>query len=292
MVDIHTSRARAAAFTDLYDEHARARNVAVSLRLEAEATEYRATGEGAGSVHLTECAWMLREQARGIEGQLTEEARMTLYANQPNADFVRILAPAGLKPAICVDVVDRGMRDKTWDGITTQVPKVSVHFLLADIIPDQWKHPHTNDVVEVHADLRGLPFGINRWMTNSMHENAALRQFISQWRGRGLTDLEAGKFDLDRLIGVSAGLMIVHNQAANGNWYANIDGVTTLPDGFEAPTMPSDYVRIKDRPPREGTPIEVPQNTTESGYGPSHDFSGEPIPDHPPLDEPDDSLPF
>jgi len=205
---------------------------------------------------------------------------MPLYANPPKGDdFVRILPPAGLQGAICCDVVDQGMRDKTWDGVTTQVPKLSIHFLLEDIIPSRWTHPHLNEIVEVHADIVGLPFGISRWMTNSMHENANLRQFINQWRGVAITDAEAEHFDLDTLVGTPAALMIVHAQDKHNprKYYANIDVVTSLPDNMTAPALPSGYVRIKDRPPRDGNePHSVSDESPQPSPQPNTLYEGGP----------------
>ena len=221
---------------------------------------------------------------------------MPLYANPPkdSGDFVRILAPPGLQAAICVDVVDQGEKEQEWQGVVKLVPKVSLHFLLAKAIPAKWTHPHTGDVVDVHTDLVGKPFGASRWFTNSFSEKANLRQFLVAWRGRDFTPAELRQFDLETLIGVATGLNIIHRQSADGTkWYSNIHSALLLPEGFVAPAIPTDYVRIKDRPPRDGE-VRTPAKTveppvTENGYGPDHDFSGEPVPSG---EYDDNDLPF
>jgi len=220
---------------------------------------------------------------------------MALYANPPKdgGDFVRILAPAGLQGAVCCDVVDQGEKEQEWQGVTKMVPKISLHFLLGKVIPAKWKHPHTGETVDVHPDLVGRPFGVSRWFTNSLSEKANLRQFLAAWRGQDFSPSELVRFDLESLISVPAGLNIVHKQSQDGTkWYANLHSALLMPEGFEAPGIPADYVRIKDRPPREdnGTPKSEPRpieaKSNDVGYGPDYDFSGEPI------NEPADDLPF
>ena len=221
---------------------------------------------------------------------------MAIYANPPkDGDFVRILAPQGLQAAVCCDVVDRGLQEQEWQGKVKMVPKVSVHFLLAKLIPSTWTHPHTQEVVEVPGELAGRPYGVNRWFTNSLAETASLRQFLMAWRGRDFTDAELKKFDLEKLIGAPAGLNIIHKRAEDGSrWYANIQGALQLPEGWVAPLIPENHVRLKDRPPREGdapkaTPAAPPESPNTYGRGPESDWSGEPTPEEPGLD---DGLPF
>ncbi len=78
-----------------------------------------------------------------------------------------------------------------------------------------------------------------------------LRKFLRTWRGQEFTLNELANFDLESVIGVPAALSVVYNDS-DGKWYANIDSASRLPNDWDAPRIPTDYVRIKDRPPREG----------------------------------------
>jgi len=214
---------------------------------------------------------------------------MAITAREPDSgDFVRILAPDGMQAAICCDVVDRG--EVVNEKFASVNHKVSLHFLLAETIPSKWQHPHTSDRVDVHEDMVGRPYGISRWFTLSLHEKAALRQFLLTWRGKDFTAAELKGFDLEKLIGVPAALNIIHKQSQDGTkWYANIAGVSKLPAAWDAPLIPADYQRIKDRDngDTEAGPIEA-SDPEGVGYGPGYDFSGEPIPE----DDGTDGLPF
>ena len=180
---------------------------------------------------------------------------MAIIAKEPEGGGgTRILAPDGLQPAICVDVVDHGMQESKNGKVAH---KVAIYFLLNETIPTKWKHPQTDEVVEVPEKLIGLPFGINRWFTNSLFERAALRIFLKTWRGKDFTEAELEGFDLEKLIGVPAALNIVYNHSDfTGKWYANIEGVSKLPPTWDAPEIPKDYVRIQDREPRENAPLD------------------------------------
>ena len=192
-------------------------------------------------------------------------------------DFTRILPPDGLQSAICVDVMDRGDQRVEYNGVVSTKRKLSIHWLLAENIPEKtWTHPKTGEVQEVNEDIAGKPYMVNRWFTASLHENAALRNFLRVWRGKEFTGLELEEFDVDNVIGAPAMLVVQYNES-NGRWYANIEGASRLPGGMEPMVMPNDYVRFKDRPPREdgdGTPAA---DTSVSA---------------PPISEPDDDLPF
>ena len=223
---------------------------------------------------------------------------MAIPMNTQKAAGPFVMTRAGFQGAICVDVVDQGMKEEEWQGVTKMKPKVSIHFLTNDLIPAVWTHPHTGETVNVQVDkpdLVGRPFGVNRWFTNTSDERGSLRQFLSAWRGRDLTDAEADNFDLESLIGVPAGLSVVHKQTQDGSkWYARIHSAIMLPPEFTAPEIPKDYERIKDREHREekgnGSPKSEPKpvqaKSNENGYGPDHDYTDEPI------NEPADDLPF
>lgn len=86
--------------------------------------------------------------------------------------------------------------------------------------------------------------------TPSYHENSALRPFLRKWMGRELSPAEVEKFDLDELVGRPAHITVIHEHS-EGEIYANIALIT--PDKSAEPLKPSGkFVRMKDRPPKDG----------------------------------------
>lgn len=87
--------------------------------------------------------------------------------------------------------------------------------------------------------------------TASLHEKAGLRKFLRQWLGRDLTPQELGGLDLESLVGRSANLVVIHEAGDDGQTFDRIAACT--PDRSGNPLAPSGrYVRVKDRPPRDG----------------------------------------
>ena len=164
-----------------------------------------------------------------------------------SGDFVRILAPDGLHNAVCVDVLDRGPKQTEYG----MKHKVSVHWFLDALIPvGDWTHPKTGLSTPVPEAIAGKPFSIQAWFNKTMHENGSLRQMLEGWRGEVYTHAELDSFDLDSVIGVPAYVNIQYN-ASGDEWYANVQSVMRIPEGVEAMTVPGDYVKLRDRPPRE-----------------------------------------
>lgn len=110
-------------------------------------------------------------------------------------------------------------------------------------------------------------------MTASLHEKAALSKFLKDWFGRRLSDSETASFDLETLIGKPASVVIGHEPSQDGTkTYANIKLIQ--PHKMGEPLKPSGlFVRLKDRPPREGaqqggsdsTYRRAPQGAPEGG---------------------------
>ena len=218
---------------------------------------------------------------------------MPIIAKKPEGgDFARVLAPAGLKPVVCCDVVDRGLVESTFAGETKTKHKVSIHFLLNDFIPPQWQHPHTSELVTPPDDLVGRPFGISEWFTLSLHEKSALRPFLGDWRGVALTEDECEEFDLERLIGVPGAANVVHKFNENKDqWYANIGSMSPLPKEWQSPIIPNDYVRIINRPPRDSAP-QIQQPTAQAQPPFELAPNTAPLVNQGQISDPDDDLPF
>ncbi len=90
----------------------------------------------------------------------------------------------------------------------------------------------------------------SRNFTPTLNEKANLRKFVRGWFGRELTKQELDDFDTESLIGKSAQIVVVHEHK-DGETYANI--VACTPDKSAEQFKPSGkYVRVKDRPPKDG----------------------------------------
>jgi len=147
------------------------------------------------------------------------------------ADFVP--APEGMHLAVCVDVVDLGLSELTFNGRTYRKHMVRV----------VWQ-------IDLNME-NGKPFTVSQRFTLSLHKKAALRAAIERWLGRALTEAELGGFDLEELLGWACLLNIVH-VVRHGHQFANVSSIMCLPKGME-PLQPRDYVRVTDRQEQNGS---------------------------------------
>jgi hypothetical protein len=137
-------------------------------------------------------------------------------------------APAGTHAAVCVDVVDHGMLEVTYQGKTQRKHRITIAWQIAEDMDN------------------GKPFLVRRRYTNSLHEKATLRRDLESWRGRAFTDKELESFDLESLLSVGCLINVIHEQR-NGSTYANVASVMRLPKAMAAPQL-RDYIRVCDRP--------------------------------------------
>jgi len=97
----------------------------------------------------------------------------------------------------------------------------------------------------------GSPYCVwSKSMTPTIGEKSNLRKFVRGILGRDLTKAELSDFDTESLMGKPAHVVVVHEHK-DGETYANIAACT--PDKSGAPLQPSGkYIRLKDRPPKDG----------------------------------------
>lgn len=148
----------------------------------------------------------------------------TWVGNDVSGNFTP--CPEGQQRLVCCDIVDHGWVAGTWMGKPKMQPKVSVRFQSEHVASD------------------GKPYLVSRRFTKSLRETSALRKFLNAWRGRPLTDDECQKFDLDKLIGISAYVNIVQERKPRGV-FAEILSIMKLPAGME-PLKVRDYTRVVD----------------------------------------------
>lgn len=150
--------------------------------------------------------------------------------------------PEGQFPATCIDIVDLGIQELTWQGVTKEKHRIILRFFAGEWFTDD--------------EGEDRPLWLDRYFTLSLHENSALRPFLENWRGKKFTPTELKGFNLVKLLHAPAYVQVGHETKQDGNTRAKIDSIMRLPKGMEAPGVPKGYVRVKDREPEdEGQPV-------------------------------------
>jgi hypothetical protein len=129
--------------------------------------------------------------------------------------------------AVCVDVVDVGLVEVTWQGQTKRQHKINV----------AWQ------IDEARED--GKRFMVFKRYTLSLSEKANLRKDLESWRGKAFTRDEEMGFDVESVIGANCLLNVQHRES-KGNTYANVVAIMPLAKGMPK-IQAVDYVRKVDR---------------------------------------------
>lgn len=135
--------------------------------------------------------------------------------------------PAGVHQAVCVDVVDMGLLEVTWNGQVKKQHKVRIVWQVEELMDD------------------GKPFIVQKRYTASLHEKSKLRPELESWRGKAFTEDELREFDLEKLIGANCLLNVAHVQK-DGKTYANVTAVMPLKRGMDR-LVAMGYTRVIDR---------------------------------------------
>jgi len=155
-------------------------------------------------------------------------------------------APEGLWPAVCVDVVDKGMVE-------------SAKYKPRHMVQLRW-------VLDAEPALPdGRPHMAVRSFGLSLGEKSNLRPLLEAWRGKKFTNEELEGFDLEKLIGVNCQVQILHN-VSQGKTYGNVQAVVPAARGVAKMEVPADYVRQYVRDERallEENPNPEPVYETE-----------------------------
>lgn len=132
------------------------------------------------------------------------------------------------------------------------------------------------------------PYVLSKEFTLSMHEKSNLRKVLGSWRGKPFTDQEAHSYDITQLLGKTCMIQVVHKTAKNGETYANIDTISTVPKGMTVPkafnpifvlsyddfsiekfnSLP-DFIKNKMKESEEYKALTEPKN----GFKPLHDIA-------------------
>ena len=155
------------------------------------------------------------------------------------ADFP--VHPEDQYPAVCIDVIDRGKLEKEYNGEKKIQHKITLRFFCGE---------YTTITERETGNEVSVPLWVDAWFTLSLSEKSKLRPFLENWRGVAFTPEQLKGFNVAKLLGAPAFVQLKHNES-NGRTYCNIASIMRLPKGMEAPKPPTDYVRVRDRPPKD-----------------------------------------
>jgi len=177
---------------------------------------------------------------------------MPIYARRKESTFTP--APEGLHVAVCADVWQPWTEERREDWGGGLVDKTRVVWLVEEINPKTQK-----------------PYEVSQIYTLSLHEKSKLSSHLESWRGKKFTDEERAGFDVEKLIGVSCQVQVVH-KITDGGTYANVQAVVPLGKGQVRLRVPDGYVRRKDR---EG--VSSPSYGGDNGQVPEDDSDDVPF---------------
>lgn len=133
--------------------------------------------------------------------------------------------PSGNHVAICNMVVDLGKQRTEYQGEAKVQHKVWI----------RWETPEERlEWTDRDGKPQEGPRVIGKVYTLSLHENAALRGDLENWRGKAFTEEERKGFDVSKLLGAPCMVNVVHAEK-NGKTYANVSGLGKLPKGVTPP---------------------------------------------------------
>jgi len=144
-----------------------------------------------------------------------------------------VLAPEGLHAAVCCDVVDLGLVDTQFGGSPRSRSAGSL------------KKPSTR----TGAESAGGPAAVHQQPARE----AKLRGVLETWRGGKFTRDDLRGFDLEKLIGESCQVQVIHNVSDEGQTFANVNTVIPLGKGMPRVSVDPGYVRRSLRDARRRT---------------------------------------
>ena len=149
---------------------------------------------------------------------------MSLTAKDSGSGLNYDPIPEGLHLAHCYSVVDLG----------TQVSEYNGKEIVRNRVLITWELPDERiDIEKEDGTKVNLPRAISAEYTLSLHDKAALRHDLETWRSKQFTDDELDGFNLEKLLGVSAQIQVLHKKSADGKkTYANVTSIVPAPKGY------------------------------------------------------------
>lgn len=131
------------------------------------------------------------------------------------------LAPEGSHVARCYQIIDLGTMEQ---GGQFAGKKRKVQFLFE--LPLE---------LAVFDDTKGAqPYYTRGMYTLSLHEKSSLRRDVESWLGKKMSDKEASKFNIFKLLGAPCMVNVIHTSKGD-NVYANIASISPVPKGMVCP---------------------------------------------------------
>jgi hypothetical protein len=161
--------------------------------------------------------WQKEQQAKG-----TDDMGFTATAKSEYRP-----APDGTHAATCTQLIDLGHQVDEWQGRERVTHKILIGWEL--------------DTEEKRDD--GSPFVVWGRYTLSLGAKSRLRPMLESWRGRPFSEEELESFDVAKLLGAPCMLSVVHVKR-DGNVYANVSSVASLPKKMPKPTPIGKMVRF------------------------------------------------
>tara|TARA_R110002033_G_scaffold21192_1_gene52874 strand:+ start:83 stop:676 length:594 start_codon:yes stop_codon:yes gene_type:complete len=115
---------------------------------------------------------------------------MTIIAKSTETSYPKV--PIGVHKARCVKVIDLGTQKQEYGGEISWKRQILVI----------WELPE-----ELNNDQ---PMTISKFYTLSLHEKSNLGKDLTSWRGRPFTETEKQGFDVEKLIGITCQVNVMH----------------------------------------------------------------------------------
>ena len=115
---------------------------------------------------------------------------MTIIAKSAETSYPKV--PIGVHKACCVKVIDLGTQKQEYGGEISWKRQILVI----------WELPE-----ELNNDQ---PMTISKFYTLSLHEKSNLGKDLTSWRGRPFTETEKQGFDVEKLIGITCQVNVMH----------------------------------------------------------------------------------
>jgi hypothetical protein len=157
-------------------------------------------------------------------------------------------APEGTHQAVCVDVIDAGMKPNAFKAGALQ-HKIDVAWQIDELRDDGKRHL------------------VYKRYTLSLNEKATLRHDLESWRNKPFTRDEEMGFDVETVIGANC-LVNIQHKAGKDRVFANVVAVMPLLKGM-AKLTPSGYVRQAEQ--------QAADQSSDAGDD-TDDVRGEPVP--------------
>lgn len=177
---------------------------------------------------------------------------MSFYIEDTPKEFE--ICPPGIHLARCYSVVDLGTQKNEYMGQVKFLRKIRI----------SWEIHGTDENGQPIRMKDGRPFGVFDDYTYSWSPKSNLRVDLQSWRNKPFSEEETRRFDLGKLLDQFCMLNIIEHKSKTGRIYANINGITPVPNVMKQAGLPNGvnptklfYLRQPDMQVFEGLPEYV-----------------------------------